>query len=204
MSNATFEVGGWLKTRPELDRPDAQFLASAYTIDYSSTKPAVHSQPGVQMVIYPLRPGACGEVNIVSSDPDAMPDASLDCFSDPEDRRKLVDLVRWIRRMVAKPPTASVVMEETRPGPAYQSDGEILAGYSKYVTPGYHAVGTCRMGADDEAVVDPLTRVRGVEQLHMVDLSIAPLVLAGNTHAPTTVLAWRAAELIKRVEREGS
>ena len=199
MSNATFEVGGWLKTRPGLERPDAQFLASAYTIDYNSATPAVEKLPGVQMVIYPLRPVSCGAVKIVSRDPQALPDVRLDYFSDPEDRRQIVDLVRWVRTMMEKGPTAQLIADETRPGRGYQSDDEILEGYARYVTPGYHAVGTCRMGADPESVVDPLTRVRGVEQLHVVDLSIAPFVPAGNTNGPTMAMAWRAADLIEQL-----
>ena len=200
LSNATFEVGGWLKTRKGIERPDAQFLASSYTIDYSAKKRAMESLPGMTMVVYPLRPRAQGEVNIVSRDPDTLPDATLDYLADPEDRRQLVDLVRWIRAMVAKPPTHEIVFEETRPGPRYQTDDEILRAYAKYASPGYHAVGTCRMGADDDAVVDPFTRVRGVDQLHVVDLSIAPFVLSGNTSGPTTVLAGRAADLIQRLD----
>ena len=201
MSNATFEVGGWLKTRPGLERPDAQFLASAYTADYSASKPAVESLPGMQMVIYPLRPNAQGEVQITSRDPEAMPDVTLDYFSDAEDRRQLVDLVRWTRAMMAKAPTAEVVEAETRIGAGHETDEQILAGYARCVTPGYHAVGTCRMGADEAAVVDPMTRVRGVDGLHVVDLSIAPFVLAGNTHGPTQALAWRAVDLIRGLDQ---
>ena len=200
MSNATFEVGGWLKTRNELERPDAQFLASSYTIDYNAKKRAMESLPGMTMVVYPLRPRAQGEVNIVSRDPNKLADSTLDYLSDAEDRGQLVDLVRWIRDMVAKPAIAEIVVEETRPGPRYKTDDEILQAYAKYASPGFHAVGTCRMGADDDAVVDPLTRVRGVEQLHVVDLSIAPFVLSGNTSGPTTVLAGRAADLIQRLD----
>ena len=200
MSKATFEVGGWLKTRYQLERPDAQFLASSYTIDYHAKKRAMESLPGMTMVVYPLRPRAQGEVNIVSRDPDILPDSTLDYLSDPEDCRQLVDLVRWMRSMVSKPATKEIVVEETRPGPSYQTDEEILKAYAKYASPAFHAVGTCRMGADDDAVVDPLTRVRGVEQLHVVDLSIAPFVLSGNTSGPTTVLAWRAADLIERLD----
>jgi choline dehydrogenase-like flavoprotein len=200
MANATFEVGGWLKTRPDLDRPDAQFLASAYSIDYQAAKPAVEKEPGLQMVVYPLRPASTGTVHIVSRDPAVLPETRLDYFADAGDRRELVDLVRWIRRMVEQGPVAEVIAGETRPGPQYQADDEILRGYARCATPGYHAVGTCRMGADDAAVVDPLTRVRGVEQLHVVDLSIAPFVLAGNTNGPTMALAWRAAELIRQLD----
>ncbi|WP_077032929.1 GMC family oxidoreductase [Pelomonas sp. KK5] len=200
MSNATFEVGGWLKTRPDLERPDAQFLASAYTADYSATKPAVEKLPGMQMVIYPLRPNSQGEINITSRDPLALPDVTLDYFADAEDRRQLVDLVRWTRRMMARSPIGELVEHETRIGADCVSDEQILAGYARCVTPGYHAVGTCRMGSDEVAVVDPMTRVRGVDGLHVVDLSIAPFVLAGNTHGPTLALAWRAADLIRALD----
>jgi choline dehydrogenase-like flavoprotein len=200
LTNATFDVGGWLKTRPDIDRPDGQFLASSYTIDYTKADMSVEKEPGMQLGIYPLRPRSKGELNIVSRDPQILPAASLNYGADPEDRRELVGLVRFCRKIMATKPIADYVVEETRPGGQFQTDEEVLDGYLRIAGPGYHACGTCRMGADEASVVDPQTRVRGVDMLHVVDLSIMPFIIAGNTNGPTTAIGWRAADLIKAMD----
>jgi choline dehydrogenase-like flavoprotein len=82
------------------------------------------------------------------------------------------------------------------PGPEYETDAQILAAYDEYGTCGYHAVGSCRMGKDAGSVVDPRTRVRGVDGLRVVDTAIMPVIPAGNTQGPTMAMAWRAADLI--------
>lgn len=82
------------------------------------------------------------------------------------------------------------------PGPAVRTDAEILDAYDRYGTCGYHAVGSCRMGSDPRAVVDPRLRVRGVTGLRVMDTSIMPAIPAGNTNGPTMAMAWRAADLI--------
>lgn len=197
---ATFELGAAFRTRPDAPRPDAQLLAAPHSLDRSSAKMAMERFPGMQMVIYPLRPRATGEVHIATADPAALPDASLDFFSDPEDRKELVATVRAVRGLVAKPPIAGLVVEETRPGPAVESDEQILDAYRQMGIPAFHAAGTCRMGADEGSVVDPLTRVRGVEGVHVVDLSIMPQIPSGNTFGPVVATAWRAAELIEDIE----
>jgi choline dehydrogenase len=198
---ATFELGAALRTRPDAARPDAQLLAVPHSLDRSRATMAMEPFPGMQMVVYPLRPRATGEVHITSSNPLVLPDASLDFFGDLRDRIELVDTVRAVRRLVAAKPIAELVVEETRPGPNVETDDQILDAYREMGIPAYHAAGTCRMGADSDSVVDPLTRVRGVEGVHVVDLSIAPQIPSGNTFAPVVAMAWRAAELI---EREGT
>jgi choline dehydrogenase-like flavoprotein len=83
------------------------------------------------------------------------------------------------------------------PGADFDSDAEILDAYDRFGTCGYHAVGTCRMGRDPQSVVDPSLRVRGVDGLRVVDTSVMPFILSGNTNGPTMAIAWRAAELIR-------
>ena len=82
------------------------------------------------------------------------------------------------------------------PGPEVQTDAEILDAFARMGGPAYHAAGTCRMGADDDSVVDPQTRVRGVQNLNVVDLSVFPILTSGNTYVPVAALAWRAADRI--------
>ena len=91
---------------------------------------------------------------------------------------------------------AALVSEETRPGPAVQTDEQLLDAYRQGGQSGYHACGTCRMGGDEQSVVDARLRVRGVHGLRVMDLSVAPTMLSGNTNGPMMAMAWRAAELI--------
>lgn len=146
---------------------------------------------------YPLRPRSKGHVRIVSKDPSVNPKVIYDPLADSQDRRELIAGVRFIRRLAATPPLSDYAVEETRPGTAVQSDEEILDAIRRLSGPGFHAAGTCRMGADPQSVVDPLTRVRGVTNLHVVDLSICPIIPAGNTYGPVVAMAWRAADLIQ-------
>ena len=204
MASAAYDVLGQFRSRPELDRPDAQLIAAPFSIDKTRTTLVMEPQPGMQIAIYPLRPRSAGGLRITSRDPMAMPDTWLDSFADAEDRRVMIDSVRFVRRLVAGAPIAGVVERETRPGPQVETDEQILDAYRAMGTPAYHAVGTCRMGDDAGSVVDPQTRVRGTERLHVVDLSIAPVVPAGNTFAPVMAMAWRAAELIEALDRNAA
>jgi choline dehydrogenase-like flavoprotein len=108
----------------------------------------------------------------------------------------MIGAVRIVREYATKPPLAGMIAEETLPGPAFQTDAEILDAYDRFGTCGYHAVGSCRMGKDPDSVVDPRLRVRGVEGLRVMDTSIMPMIPAGNTQGPTMAMAWRAADLI--------
>ncbi|ALG60446.1 MULTISPECIES: GMC family oxidoreductase [Citromicrobium] len=197
LASGTFDVIGWFRTSPDADRPDAQMLFAPHSIDRTKATMATEPFPGVQAVIYPLRPRARGSLHIVSRDPNVLPEGSLDFFADQQDRHELVDTVRFVRRLAKTAPLSDIIIEETRPGPHAETDREIIDSYRLLGTPAYHAAGTCRMGTDRKSVVDPHCRVRGVEGLRVVDLSIAPVMPAGNTFAPVCAIAWRAAELIQ-------
>jgi choline dehydrogenase len=197
MANATFEVGAWLKSRPELSRPDVQLLIAPYTIDFKAKAMATETSHGMQIGAYLMRPESKGSVRITDKAAAIPPRIELDFFAAANDRRKMVDLVRATRQLCSLEPLASLLDRETRPGAEYETDDEILATYRSYGGIAYHAVGTCRMGADSASVTDPTTKVRGVENIHVVDLSILPFIVAGNTYGPICAVAWRAAELIE-------
>ena len=112
--------------------------------------------------------------------------------------------IRARRRYAEQAPLADFIDVETMPGPQARSDAEILATYDKFGTCGYHAVGSCRMGRDTDSVVDPELRVRGVEGLRVMDTSVMPTILSGNTNGPTMAMAWRAAEIIRRPQTVAS
>ena len=186
------------KTTPDLERPNAQFIAAPFSTDRAKAKGklVMESQPGMQIAVYPLRPRASGETAIVSRDPRVLPAVALDFFENLQDCREMIDGVRFIRRIASRGPLSEIVEGETRPGTQFDSDEEILDACRKLGTTAYHAIGTCRMGMDEASVVDETTAVRGVSGLHVVDLSIMPFVIAGNTFGPTVAIARRAADLI--------
>jgi choline dehydrogenase len=111
--------------------------------------------------------------------------------------QSLVAGVKLAREMVAADPLASAAGKELFPGQDVQTDDDIEADVRRRVELIYHPVGTCRMGSDDGAVVDPELRVRGVESLRVADASIMPVIPGGNTHAPTVMVGERAADLIR-------
>ncbi|RJG56311.1 hypothetical protein D0Z70_06620 [Sphingobium terrigena] len=145
-----------------------------------------------------MRPRSRGTVEIVSADPSVLPRITFDPLADEEDVRKQIELLRFVRKLAATPPLCDLIVTETRPGASFETDGQLRDAILQFGAASYHAAGTCRMGNDDDSVVDALARVRGVDGLHVVDLSIAPFLLSGNTFAPVAALAWRATELLRR------
>jgi choline dehydrogenase len=132
---------------------------------------------------------------IRSSDPAASPLIRVNVLSTEYDRRLTVDMVRYVRRLLRQPALHPFVGEETFPGSLVQSDDQIVQVCRRLGTPGAHYTGTCKMGQDRLAVVDEKLRVRGVSGLRVVDGSIMPTLVSGNTNGPIMAMAWRAADL---------
>lgn len=198
MSAAAYEIGGWFKTRAGLNRPDAQMLIAPFSFDMEKQRTALEKQPGINAVVYPLRPTSRGSIHIATTDPDAAASFKPNYRSTEEDRAAMVGAVRVMRDYAAQAPLAAMIAGETMPGPAYESDAEIMDAYDRFGTCGYHAVGSCRMGKDAASVVDPTLKVRGVEGVRVIDTSIMPAIPSGNTNGPTMAMAWRAADIILR------
>lgn len=196
MAAAAYEIGAWFRTRPGLNRPDAQMLIAPFSFDFAKNRQDVERFPGMHVVVYSLRPTSRGQIHIETCDPDAPARFSPNYRANAEDRQSMIGAVRVVRDYVRKAPLADLIAEETMPGPQYASDDEILDAYDRFGTCAYHAVGSCRMGNDEGSVVDPQLRVRGVDGLRVMDTSIMPVIPAGNTQAPTMAMAWRAADLI--------
>jgi choline dehydrogenase-like flavoprotein len=201
MASAAYDVLGHIRTRADLPRPDAQLIAAPFSIDKSASTLKMEKAPGMQVAVYPLRPQSTGSVRVTTPDPGVLPLSTLDFFADAEDRRTMIGAVRYVRDLVSRAPLADAIVAEVRPGTAADDEDAILDVWRAMGTTAYHAAGTCRMGRDAASVVDPETRVRGVDGLHVVDLSIFPDIPAGNTFAPVMALAWRAADLIAASER---
>ncbi|WP_223446201.1 GMC family oxidoreductase [Pseudomonas sp. BF-R-19] len=196
LAEGSYQLGAFVKTLPGLDRPDAQLMFAPFSLDLDASAIAMHKTPGMQFFAYPLRSDSQGSVRIQSKDPDQPLIINPNYLATAYDRQVSVASVRYIRRLVTQRPLENLVGKEMSYTANAQSDEQILDAYRRYGQSGYHASGTCRMGVDDQAVVDPRLRVKGVEGLRVMDCSIYPELLSGNTNGPTMALAWRAADLI--------
>lgn len=198
MASAAYEIGGWFKSQPGLNRPDVQMLLAPYSFDMEKQRTALETFPGMNAVVYPLRPTSRGSIHIETLDETVPASFKPNYRATQQDRLAMVGAIRGVRDWASKAPVADAIVEETLPGPAYQTDAEILEAYDRFGTCGYHAVGSCRMGRDAASVVDPALRVRGVQGLRVIDTSIMPTIPSGNTNGPTMAMAWRAADIILR------
>ena len=188
------EGGGFFKSAGET-RPDLQIhLAPAQVVRGGQTQLDGH---GFTINSTFLRPRSIGSVTLASGDPRAEPLVDPNYHADPHDRKMAVTAIRTIREVLAQPDMAPYILEERLPGRAAQTDEEIMAYVRQYACCGYHPVGTCKMGVDAMAVVDPQLRVRGIEQLRVIDSSIMPVLLSGNTNAPSMMIGEKGAEMIR-------
>jgi choline dehydrogenase len=193
------DVVAFFKTRAELDRPDAQIQIGQFSFEQpvEPGKPLlVEREPGMICFGFILRPDSEGAIRITSPDPDVPPDIDANYLATEHDRTTAVDLFRASRRLFATEPLAARIEHETVPGDGVQADHEVIDMWQTTGTCGYHAIGTCAMGPDDDDVVDPQLRVRGVQDLRVVDASVLPIMVSGNLNGPVSALAWRAADLI--------
>lgn len=194
LNQSTFVAGGFAKTDPALALPDVQIGLATYTAGRDGPAPF----PAITIYGYTLRPESRGELSITSRDPAAAPRIDANYMATQYDRDNAVALLRFIRNLAAQSALAAHVVEEMLPGSQVQSYEDLLESTFQYGTTGFHVAGTCRMGSDDGAVLDPQLRVRGIGGLRVVDTSIFPSLMSGNTNGPTMAIAWRAAELILR------
>ena len=196
LSTGSSDLAVFFKTRPELDRPDAQINIDNYSLNLDSPAMDFDARPGMQLYAYGLRPESRGSVMARSANPDDPPLIRTNYLSADADRQTLVGAFRFARRLMAQPALTALIDGEKTPGLGVQSDDEIIDVYRKRGQAGYHAMGTCRMGIDAGAVLDERLRVRGAASLRVVDLSVVPAPLSGNTNGPTMAIAARAADLI--------
>ena len=152
--------------------------------------------PAITMSVCNLRPTSRGAVTLRSADAHDPPHIRLGYLSTDEDRHVAVNSLRLARRIVAQAPLARFAPREVRPGPERLDEAALLQGAGEVGTSIFHPVGTCRMGRDDAAVVDPDLRVRGVAGLRVADASVMPSIVGGNTNAATLMIGEKAADLI--------
>jgi len=159
-------------------------------------KMELERQPGLTIAPCQLRPESRGHIRIKSPDPTVYPSIFANYLSDPIDQQVAVAEIKWARRIASQEALKSYIVNEILPGDAIRSDAEILEFARGAGTTIYHPVGTCQMGHGPNAVVDPQLRVHGVEGLRVVDASVMPRLVSGNTNAPTIMIAEKASDMI--------
>ncbi|MGQ0547589.1 MAG: GMC family oxidoreductase [Betaproteobacteria bacterium] len=195
MAVGVMTAGMITRALPDARTPDIQFFLSTVSAEERGAKP--HPFSAFTLVYYPMRPTSRGRVRIRSRDAREAPAIEPNYLATDYDRRLMIEGAKLARRLAAAPSLAPYVLEEYRPGKDHSTDAQIVEAVRNHGSSGYHPVGTCRMGSDEGAVVDPQLRVRGAEGLRVVDASVMPLLVSGNTNAATFMIAEKAADFLR-------
>ena len=189
------EGAAFLKTSSALDRPDIQLHFTIALVDDHARK--LHYGHGFTCHVCKLRPESRGTVGLHSADPFAPPSIDPAFLSDDRDLKTMIKGARMMRDILQAPALEKYRHKEMFGTETAQTDADWEQHIRARADTIYHPVGTCKMGVDDMAVVDPDLRVRGIEGLRVVDASVMPTLVSGNTNAPTIMIAEKAADLIK-------
>ncbi len=188
------EAGMFVRSGAAEPTPDIQMHAlPAYVIDHGRMRVKGH---GMTINTCNLRPKSIGSVTLRSPDPGVPPAIDPSFLSDPHDWKISMEGFRWGREMLATKAFAPFVVREHMPGKDVQTDAEIRAYIRQWAKTDYHPVGSCKMGHDDLAVVDQQLRVRGLQGLRVIDASIMPTLISGNTQATSIMIGEKGAHHI--------
>ena len=193
-------VAAFCKSRPDLSGPDIQFhiLPASQNLEKAMVegKMELDNEPGLTLAPCQVRPESRGTIRITSADPTVYPAIAPNYLSDPLDQEVAVAGLKWGRKIASQPALAPWIDHEMLPGSDFTND-ESLLGYARMAgSTIYHPVGTCAMGTGPRAVVDAQLRVHGVQGLRVVDASVMPRLVSGNTNAPTIMIAEKAADMV--------
>jgi choline dehydrogenase len=189
---------GFVRTSPELNKPDLQMLVSPVSMLARPWFPGWRAGAGhvLSVACVLLHPASRGSVSLRSADPAAAPRILLNLLQAPEDRRAFTRCLRFARRFFATDEAQKVVRNELIPGARLQSDAELEGFARANVRTAMHPTSSCAMGVGDDAVLDAQLRVRGIEGLRVADASAMPAIVGGNTNAPVIMIAEKAVDLI--------
>ncbi|WP_439360409.1 GMC family oxidoreductase [Bradyrhizobium sp. DASA03007] len=190
------QVFGFVRTRPELETPDVQFLMAPASYDPARTR-RLEKQPGMTVIVSQCRPESRGSIHIKSPKPGSEPAIRSNFLSADADRHCTVAGLQIVRKIMQHAAIAKYIAFESLPGAAVQSYDEWLDYSRRAGLALYHPVGTCKMGKDSIAVVDDRLRVHGLAGLRVIDASIMPTLPSGNIYAPTIMVAEKGADMIK-------
>ena len=192
------QVFAFARTREELATPDIQFhfLPASGDPEDTSGKTVLEKKPGMTATLCQLRPESRGSIKIKSADPTDYPAIRPNYLADPIDQQTAIDSIKYARQIFSADALSEFRAEETIPSQEVQSDEDILEYCRNAGITIYHPVGTCKMGNDPMSVVDRQLKVHGVSGLRVVDASVMPRLVSGNTNAPTIMIAEKAADMI--------
>lgn len=196
MSMAPSQFGMFSKSDPSMATPDLEYHVQPLSTDRLGDP--LHPFPAITMSVCNLRPDSIGSVHATTPELAVQPEIRLNYLSTVRDREIALRSVRQARMIMTAKALADFHPEEILPGLAHQSDDDLLHEIGSIATTIFHPVGTCRMGVDDRAVVSPDLCVTGVEGLRVIDASIMPRIVSGNTASPVVMIAEKAADMIRR------
>jgi choline dehydrogenase len=196
MAAISAQVALFARTRSELATPDIKMSISIFSAD--RPQDGLHKWSGFTIIVYQLRPESRGEIRLKSANPQDPPAMIPNYLATETDRRTITDGLMLGRRLLAMPEMQHYVAEEFLPGPAVTTAAQMLEHARNCGGTVFHPTSTCKMGIDTMAVVDPQLRVIGIDGLRVVDASVMPTVVSGNTNAATIMIAEKAADLVRQ------
>jgi choline dehydrogenase len=196
LASTSVPIRMYFRTREGLESPDATISILPFLYEMVGRERRIAKQCGITMNINVLRSDSTGSIHIKSADPTQAPAIKFNFLSSPLDRTGLLFAMRKARALMAAIPMADITGEEIAPGPACQTDEELLEWVRNNAETTYHPVGTCKMGSDPMAVVDDQLRVHGIKRLRVADASIMPTLTSGNTNAPAIMIGEKCAAMI--------
>lgn len=194
MTMAPSQLGAFTRSDPSRETPNIQYHVQPLTLPKFGEP--LDPFPAFTASVCNVRPTSRGHVRITSPDPSAHPEIQPNYLSTEEDRRVAADAIRVTRRIVSMPALQKYRPEEFRPGSDIDGDEALAKAAGDIATTIFHPVATCKMGADDLAVVDHRLRVRGLDGLRVADASVMPTITSGNTNAPTLMIAEKGAAMM--------
>ena len=194
MSMAPSQLGVFARSSDSFETPNLQYHVQPLSLDKFGEP--LHDFPAMTASVCNLRPESRGEIVVTSPDPMAAPAIRPNYLSTPADRRVAADSILLTRRIMAAPALQRYAPEEYLPGPDAETEDELEEAAGRIGTTIFHPVSTCRMGVDDDAVVDPRLRFKGIGGLRIIDASVMPSITSGNTNSPTLMIAEKGAAMV--------
>lgn len=197
MAAPPYPAAGFFRSRPGLDRPDAEIIFAPYVMQMLETGLQTETWPSFHVFSFPARSRSRGSVRIATSDPSALPRIRPNYLSDPYDREVTISSYRFTVQWMRQPEIARLIARERAPVTEIVSDEDIIRYYKESGSSTFHSCGTCRMGSSTDSVVNARLQVRGVFGLRVVDASVFPTMPSCNINGPVMATGWRAAEIIR-------
>lgn len=194
LSMAPSQLGIFARSNPHVATPDLEYHVQPLSTDRLGEP--LHRFEAVTVSVCNLRPESRGAIHMESPDPSAAPKIRPNYLSTENDRQVAANSIRHARTLMRTRAVSHFEPEEFLPGPGFEDDADLASKAGDIATTIFHPVGTCRMGDDSMAVVDSQLRVRGLSGLRVVDASIMPAIVSGNTNSPVIMIAEKAAEMI--------